>query len=102
MISFKSFLEESLKTKARDALATAMITGGLLQGMNIPPKEVPSIVGNYWRRTIAPTKEEQAADTIKKYQHLITVNSKGKKSLDIESIPAKDRKKLLNVNRSGI
>ena len=95
MKTFKQFITEGNKSIVRDALATAMIGSGLINATGIPLESVPGIVHNYWQERIAPTKDQQINDLKRKYQKYVTRDDKGRRVLDIKSIPdADDRDNL--------
>ena len=87
MKSFKQFIVEGKKSKLRDTLASAMLTGGLLNSTGIPIQSIPGIVHDYWREKIAPTPRQQLIALSKKYEKSATRDKKGQRVLNIDAIP---------------
>ncbi len=87
MKTFKQYIAEGNKSIVRNALATAMVGAGLINATGIPVETVPGIVHDYWQEKIAPTRDQQIYKLSKKYEKHATRDSRGRRVLDIDSIP---------------
>jgi hypothetical protein len=87
MKTFKEYITEGNKSVVRNALATAMVGAGLINATGIPAETVPKIVYDYWQEKIAPTRDQQIYKLSKKYEKHAIRDSRGRRVLDIDSIP---------------
>ncbi len=86
MLGFGEFIKEARTNRVRDALATLMVGGGLLNTTGITPQEVPPIVYDYWQKTLAPTNKQQIYALSKKYEKHATRDERGRRVLNIDKI----------------